>query len=90
MLLEAASCGLPIVTTDVPGCRDTVIDGVTGLLVPPRDSRSLAQAMIKLLENPELIRQMGRAGRQRIESDFDVRAITHKYLALYREIGIAV
>ena len=90
VLLEAAACGLPVVTTDVPGCRDVVVEGVTGLLVPPRDSRALARAIMKLLQNPELRWQMGRAGRQRIEADFDVRAITGKYLALYREVGIAV
>ena len=90
VLLEAAACGLPVVTTDVPGCRDVVVEGVTGLLVPPRDSQALARAIIKLLQNPELRRQMGRAGRQRVEANFDVGAVTHKYLALYRELGIAV
>jgi glycosyltransferase involved in cell wall biosynthesis len=90
VLLEAAACGLPVVTTDVPGCRDVVVEGVTGLVTPPRDSQALAGAIMKLLQNPELRRQMGRAGRERVEAEFDMRAITGKYLALYREVGIAV
>jgi glycosyltransferase involved in cell wall biosynthesis len=90
VLLEAAACGLPVVTTDVPGCRDVVVEGVTGLVTPPRDSQALAGAIMKLLQNPELRRQMGRAGRERVEAEFDIRAITGKYLALYREVGIAV
>ncbi|HEX6387492.1 MAG TPA: glycosyltransferase family 4 protein [Anaerolineae bacterium] len=90
VLLEAAACGLPVVATDVPGCREMVLDGVTGLLVPPQDSRALARAIIELLQKPELRRQMGQAGRKRVEAEFDIRAITEKYLAVYRNIGLAL
>lgn len=89
VLLEAAACGLPVVATDVPGCREMVLDGVTGLLIPPQDSRALAQAIIVLLQKPELRRRMGQAGRKRVEAEFDIRAVTARHLALYQEIGIA-
>jgi len=63
-LLEATACGLPIVTTDTPGCRDVVTDGVNGLLVPVKNARAIADALESLLVDPELRRKMGNAGRE--------------------------
>ena len=62
-LLEAAACGLPLVATDVPGCREIVSNGVNGLLVPPLDSNLLAYAIIKLLGNRERREAMGKRSR---------------------------
>ena len=58
-VLEAMSMGRPVITTDAPGCRETVEDGVSGFLVPARDAEALAGAMEKFIQNPELIGQMG-------------------------------
>lgn len=70
ILLEAASCGRPIVTTDVAGCREIVEDGVNGLLVPARDSEALANALEKLVLNPDLCVEMGKAGRKLVKEKF--------------------
>jgi glycosyltransferase involved in cell wall biosynthesis len=88
VLLEAASCGLPLVTTDVPGCRETVVEGQTGYLVPPRDPRALATAINRLVENPELRRRLGRAGYARVRTGFGIDAITDQTLAVYQTCGI--
>jgi lipopolysaccharide/colanic/teichoic acid biosynthesis glycosyltransferase len=64
-VLEAMSTGLPVVATNIRGCREAVVHGETGLLVPPRDGRALAEAVSRLLGNPDLARRMGSAGRQR-------------------------
>jgi len=68
--LEAASMGLPVVATDVPGCRDAVVDGVTGTLVPPRDSTALALAVCQLIIDPNLRHEYGQSGRKRVLRDF--------------------
>ena len=72
---EAMAMARPIVTTDVPGCRDTVEEGVNGFLVPVRDSRALAEAMIRFVEEPGLIAVMGAQSRRIAERDFNVAAI---------------
>lgn len=82
-LLEAASMGRPIVTTDVPGCREVVIQGENGLLVPAKDSAALAAALKTLIQNPALRAQMGQAGRARIENYFADAIIQKQSLALY-------
>jgi glycosyltransferase involved in cell wall biosynthesis len=64
-LMEAAASGLPIVSTRVRGCREVVVDGETGLLVPPRDADALAAALEKLIASPQLRTKMGAAGRSR-------------------------
>ncbi|MBK9206884.1 MAG: glycosyltransferase family 4 protein [Anaerolineales bacterium] len=86
VLLEAAACGRPIVTTDVPGCRDVVQDGVNGLLVPPRDSQALAAALLTLLGNESLRSQMGRAGRQLIVERFSNQHVHKNTLTVYRQL----
>ena len=63
-LLEACACGIPIVTTNVPGCRDVVTHELNGLLVPPRDTQALANAIEKLLNDTSLRDTMGNAGRK--------------------------
>ena len=82
-LLEAAACGRPIVATDVPGCREVVRHGETGILVPPNDLEPLADAIAALAGDPALRRAMGRAGRVLIERDFTEQIIARETLALY-------
>ena len=71
VLIEAAACGRPVVTTDHPGCRHAVEPGVTGVLVPSRDPFALADAISELLSNPEYLRKMSLASRRRAERKFD-------------------
>jgi glycosyltransferase involved in cell wall biosynthesis len=79
-LLEAAAMSLPAITTDMPGCRDAVVDGVTGLLCPPRDASALAKAMLRLISmSPEERAQMGAAGRERVLARFDERLVLDAY-----------
>lgn len=75
VLMEAAAMGLPTVATDIRGCRDVVVDGVTGLLVPPRDHQAVAEALIRLLTDPARARAMGAAARKRAEEVFDQRLV---------------
>jgi len=82
-LLEAASCGRPIVTTDVPGCRSVVVDGENGLLVPAKDSQTLAKALETLIQNQTLRAQMGKLGRERVEKFFRDDLIHEQTLKLY-------
>ncbi|MBC07612.1 glycosyltransferase family 4 protein [Thalassospira sp.] len=84
VLIEAAASGRPIVTTDMPGCRDAVKDGVTGVIIPPRDSISLADALQNLLENPALCISMGRAGREKAEKEFDIDKIVQEHIDIYQ------
>ncbi len=71
-VLEAMAMGRPIITTDVPGCRETVIEGVNGFLVPVRNSEALAEAMERFILEPALIGRMGAESRQIAEEKYDV------------------
>ncbi|MDP2846710.1 MAG: glycosyltransferase family 4 protein [Humidesulfovibrio sp.] len=80
--LEAMSMARPVVTTDVPGCRQTVEDGVTGFLVPPFEPGALMRAMERYVLEPELIAQQGMASRRLAEERFDVRRVVADMLAI--------
>jgi glycosyltransferase involved in cell wall biosynthesis len=84
-LLEACACGLPIVTTDVPGCRDVVTHGVNGLLVPPQDAQALADALEMLLNDPVLRDRMGNMGRQIALKHFSLDMIIRQTLLVYQQ-----
>jgi glycosyltransferase involved in cell wall biosynthesis len=77
---EAMAMGRAVITTDNVGCRETVEHGVNGFLVPVRDAPSLARAMERFIEHPELIETMGRASRRLAEQRFDVRQVTNQML----------
>lgn len=85
-LLEAAACGRAIVTTDVPGCRVTVDHGKTGLLVPVRTVKPLADAIMQLIDNDELRRTMGQAGRTRAERMFSLTHVIARHKEIYGEL----
>jgi len=72
---EAMAMGRPVITTDVPGCRDTVDEDVNGFLVPARDSEALARAMLRFVEEPSLVASMGLESRRIAEDRFDVHKI---------------
>jgi glycosyltransferase involved in cell wall biosynthesis len=84
-LLEAMATGLPAVATSVGGNVEVVRDGETGFLVPVDEPEKLAQAMIRLSTGGDLARRMGAAGRRRVESTFDARAMVHAYECLYQD-----
>lgn len=86
VLIEAAACGRAVVTTDVPGCRDAIEPGVTGILVPVRDAPALADAIEWLLNNPQRCQAMGRAGRALAEAAFDVRKVVAAHLQIYQKL----
>ena len=85
-VLEAMSAGLPVVATAVGGTPEVVVDGITGLLVPPRAPDALAQAITRLLRTPALRRKMGQAGRERVERHFSVERMVQETEALYEEL----
>ncbi|CAO4165013.1 Glycosyltransferase family 4 protein [Methylorubrum populi] len=86
-LLEAASCGRAILTSDVPGCRDLVRDGIEGLLVPPGDVAALTAALTRLAADPALVARMGEAARARIlEGGYTEAAVAATVAGLYAEL----
>ena len=86
VVLEAAAAGLPIVATDVGDVGEVVRDGDTGYLVPPRDPRALADAIARMIEEPDSRREMGSNARALAESQFDVRRLAQQTAELYREV----
>ena len=85
-LLEAASCGRPIVASDMPGCREIVVPGETGLLVPAGDVAALAEAIAALAADAALRRRMGEAGRRRVVAGFAEGGIAQQTVALLRSM----
>ncbi len=79
-VLEAMAMARPVITTDAPGCRETVIDGENGFLVPPGTVEPLTQAMARFIDDPELIERTGRKSRQLAESRYDVHAVNRRML----------
>lgn len=88
ILIEAAAMAKPLIATDVPGCRDVIESGVTGFLVPAKESAPLASAIEKLLENSELRYSMGAAGREKVSQEFDVKMVIQKTLEVYKQMGM--
>jgi glycosyltransferase involved in cell wall biosynthesis len=86
VLIEAAACGRPIVSADVPGCREIVREGENGLLVPARDGRALAAAIRRLIDDGGLRRRLGERGRAIAEAEFSVEHLVAAHMALYRAL----
>jgi starch synthase len=85
--LEAMACGTAVVASRIGGIPEVVVDGETGLLVPPEDPYALAAALNELARDPERAEAMGRAGRERAIAEFDWTAIAAQTAALYTEIA---
>jgi glycosyltransferase involved in cell wall biosynthesis len=82
-LIEACAVGRPIVTTDSIGCRDTVIDGFNGFLIPVKDSKALAAKLEILVEDKNLRRKMGENSRKLAEKDFSIKNVIEKHIEIY-------
>lgn len=87
ILIEAASCGRAIVATDVPGCREIVRHNENGLLVPPHDSKALADALKVLVEDAELRAKMGARGREIVEAEFSEEIVVKQTMEIYKRIN---
>jgi glycosyltransferase involved in cell wall biosynthesis len=85
VLIEAAACARPIITTDTPGCRDIVRDEENGILIRPRDVAGLARAVERLLQDPAARRRMGQRGREIAEAEFSLTTVVGQTLDVYRE-----
>lgn len=86
VVLEAAACGRPVVTTDMPGCRDVVLNHVNGLIVPPDDVHALAEALDQLISNQPLRLKMGAEGRRLVLDRFTTRHINSATLEVYHQV----
>lgn len=86
-LIEACSAGCPIITTDIPGCRETVIDNINGFLIPPGDSKKLADAMIRMIQlSPDQRKQMSKQSHILAEQKFDVNNVISVYKSLVSKV----
>jgi glycosyltransferase involved in cell wall biosynthesis len=86
-LIEAAACARPVVTTDTPGCRDAIVEGETGRLVPVQDAAALANAMRGLIDDKATRLRMGAAGRKLAEQEFSIDHVTRRHLEIYRSLS---
>ena len=86
VLLEAAASGRPIVTTDMPGCRDAIDESASGFLVPPRDIDALVERLTELIDSPEKRWEMGMAARRKAEREFGLDVVIDRHLELYNSL----
>jgi glycosyltransferase involved in cell wall biosynthesis len=86
VILEAMACGLPVIATSIAGNEELVIHGETGLLVPTEDSINLMEVLSELLSDPELCKQMGAAGRKRVEEHFTWSGVAQQYVELLNSV----
>ena len=86
ILIEAAACGLPLIATDVPGCREIVRSDYNGILTPPNDSIALAKAIARLLKDPLERALMGKNGRKIAREEFDEKIVIKKTLDVYQRL----
>jgi glycosyltransferase involved in cell wall biosynthesis len=88
-VIEAMAMELPVVATDIRGCREAVVNEVTGLLVPAKDGRALGGAIRRILDDSELAQGFGKAGRERVLTTFDERFVFARLEKFYRELGVS-
>jgi glycosyltransferase involved in cell wall biosynthesis len=87
-ILEAMSMGLPVVATDIRGCREAIVHEETGLIIPPQNSEKLAEALSKLLSNHDLRQAYGKAGRKRVEAEYDERIVFERLQTAYQDLDV--
>jgi glycosyltransferase involved in cell wall biosynthesis len=82
--MEASACGLPVVATDIPGCREVVHSGENGILVAPRSAEALAAGLASLLDDPVRVAAMAESASRMAAASFDVRAVVARVRREYR------
>jgi glycosyltransferase involved in cell wall biosynthesis len=85
-VMEAMSMKKPVIATNIRGCRDLILDKKTGILIPVRNPKHIAEAVLHLLKNPKEAAMLGDNARKRIESDFELSTILKQLLSIYRGI----
>ncbi|HEV3418639.1 MAG TPA: glycosyltransferase [Pirellulales bacterium] len=85
-IMEAMAAGVPVVATDIPGNRDLIVPGETGYLAPLDSRSALAKSTLPILEDADLARRLGAAGKARVTAEFSVERMVNRYAALYREL----
>jgi glycosyltransferase involved in cell wall biosynthesis len=85
-LIEAGACGLPLIATDVPGCRDVITDGLDGILVPSRDATALANAIWRLVTDADLASRVGMAAREKVLRSYDETLVIRRTVDVYEEL----
>lgn len=86
IIMEAAACGRPVITTNVPGCRDAVINKVTGIKVPVKNYRAIANAILKVSKKRNTLKKMGKRARLHAEKNFDINNVVSKHIYIYKRI----
>ena len=86
ILMEAAACGRPVITTNVPGCKDAIIKNVTGILVPPKNHILLAKAIKNLCDNRKRLETIGKAARKHALKNFDINNVVSQHLYIYKSL----
>jgi len=86
ILMEAAACGRPVITTNVPGCKDVIVNDITGILVPPRNHIALAKAIKNLCNNRKKLETFGRAARKHALKNFDIKHVVSRHLHIYKSL----
>ena len=86
IIIEAASLGRPVVTTNVPGCRDAIVNNKTGILVPVRNSKALALAIIKIANNNKLLNKMGKFALLHATKNFNVSDVVFRHIKIYEKL----
>lgn len=86
ILIEAAACGRPVITTDQHGCKDSVDNNITGFIVPKRDVNSIVKCVNLLLKFPDKLNKMSKKSRNLAEKKFDIKFVIHKHLIIYKKI----
>ncbi|HVZ10828.1 MAG TPA: glycosyltransferase family 4 protein [Candidatus Paceibacterota bacterium] len=85
-MAEASACGVPVIATDTGSISEVIVDGKTGVLVPPRNSRRLAAAITGLAADPELRSRLGRSGREHIQNNFSHAMVAEKFESFFAEL----
>ena len=88
ILMEAAACGRPVITTNVPGCKDAVINNITGILIPPKNYIALANAIKNILNNKKKLKKIGKAARKHALENFDVNDVVSHHLHIYKTLEL--
>jgi len=86
VLLEAMACKIPVIATDIVGVASEVIQNNCGIIVKPRDSQALVEAIIRLLKNPKLAKKMGENGRKLVESKYSWESISKQIDNIYQGV----